>query len=56
MARAKVVAKAKTSASARKKPVKAGSTHRQHGGLPTRKVILITSKIKADIEKRNNNG
>lgn len=56
MARGTVVAKAKTSASIRKRPVKAGSTHRQHGGLPTRKVILITSKIKADIEKRNNNG
>lgn len=56
MARAKVVAKAKTGVTVKKSPVKAGSTHRQHGGLPTRKVILITSKIKADIEKRNNNG
>lgn len=56
MAKARFIAKAKTSASVKKRPVKAGSTHRQHGGLPTRKVILITSKIKADIEKRNNNG
>lgn len=56
MARAKVVAKGKTKASVKKKPIKAGSTNRQHGGLPTQKVILITSKIKADIEKRKNNG
>ena len=56
MARAKVVAKGKTKAIVKKSPIKAGSTHRQHGGLPTRKVILITSKVKADIEKRKNNG
>lgn len=55
MARAKVVAKAKTSASVKKRPVKAG-TNRKHGGFPTQKVILITSKIKADIAKRQNNG
>ena len=55
MARAKVVAKGKTSASARKRPVKAG-TNRGHGGFPTQKVILITSKIKADIAKKKNTG
>lgn len=55
MAKARFIAKAKTTASARKKPVKAG-TNRGHGGFPTQKVILITSKIKADIAKKKNNG
>jgi len=55
MARGKVVAKAKTSASVRKRPVKAGA-NRKHGGFPTQKIILITSKIKADIKKKKNDG
>lgn len=56
MARGKVVAKAKTKAGVKKRPpVKAG-TNRGHGGFPTQKVILITSKIKADIAKKKNNG
>ena len=55
MAKARFIAKAKTSASVKKRPVKAG-TYRGHGGFPTQKVILITSKIKADIAKKKNNG
>lgn len=47
MARAKVVAKAKTSATAKKRPVKAGSTHTSTtGGIMTTKVIAIAKKKK----------
>lgn len=47
MARAKVVAKAKTSASVKKRPVKAGSTHTSTtGGIMTTKVIAIAKKKK----------
>jgi hypothetical protein len=47
MARAKVVAKAKTGATVRKKPVKAGSTHTSTtGGIMTTKVIAIAKKKK----------
>lgn len=47
MARAKVVAKAKTSASAKKRPVKAGSTYtKTTGGIMTTKVIAIAKKKK----------
>lgn len=45
MARAKVVAKAKTKASVKKAPVKAGSTHtNKTGGIMTSKVIAIAKK------------
>lgn len=51
----KVKAKAKVSTKPPKKnPVKAGSTPRPHGGLPTKKVILITNKIIADYKKKKN--
>lgn len=48
MARAKVVAKAKTSASAKKRPpIKAGSTYtKTTGGIMTTKVIAIAKKKK----------
>lgn len=39
-------AKAKVKTSVKRKPVKAGSKNQSHGGLPTKKVVLITSKIK----------
>lgn len=42
-----VKVKGKVKASTRKKPVKAGSTPRPHGGFPTQKVILITKKLKS---------
>ena len=40
-------AKVKTKVKVKKKPVKAGSTSRPHGGFPTKKVIKITAKLKA---------
>ena len=40
-------AKVKTKVKVKKKPVKAGSTPRPHGGFPTKKVIKITAKLKA---------
>lgn len=47
MARAKVVAKAKTGATVRKSPVKAGSSHtKTTGGIMTTKVIAIAKKKK----------
>lgn len=47
MARAKVVAKAKTSASVKNRPVKAGSTHTSTtGGIMTTQVIAIAKKKK----------
>lgn len=47
MARAKVVAKAKTSASARKRPVKAGSTMPKNiGGIVNVKTLAIAHLIK----------
>lgn len=36
----------KTTAKAKKKPVKAGSSYKGHGGLPTGKVVAIVKKIK----------
>lgn len=54
MARAKVVAKAKTSAKKRP-PIKAGSTNRGgNGGIFTTKVIAIAKQRKQN--KGNNNG
>ena len=50
MARGKVVAKAKTSASVRKRPVKAGA-NRKHGGFPTQKIILILNYISRYLQK-----
>lgn len=47
----KSIAKGKTKAKVKKAPVKAGA-NRKHGGFPTQKIILITSKIKADIEQK----
>lgn len=44
MAKGKVKAKVKTSV--KKKPVKAGSTPRPHGGFPTAKVAKIVTSIK----------
>lgn len=38
--------KAKVSTSVKKKPVKAGSTPRPHGGFPTAKVAKIVTSIK----------
>lgn len=55
MAKGKVIAKVGARAKVKKVPIKAGA-NRGHGGFPTQKIILITSKIKADIEKRENNG
>lgn len=52
MSKGKVVVKGKTKTKVKKSPVKAGSTHKEHGGLPTQKVILITSKIKVDKAKQ----
>lgn len=56
MARAKVVAKAKTSATVKKRPpIKAGSTNRGgNGGIFTRKVIAIAKQRKQN--KGNKNG
>lgn len=36
----------KTKAKAKKKPVKAGSSYKGHGGLPTAKLVAIMKKIK----------
>lgn len=49
MAKATASVKAKV----KKKPVKAGSTPRPHGGIPTDKIVEIRAKIIADIKKRN---
>lgn len=38
--------KGKVKATTRKKPVKAGSTPRPHGGFPTATVAKIVTKIK----------
>lgn len=56
MARAKVVAKAKTGATVTKRPpIKAGSTNRGgNGGILTTKVIAIAKKRKQN--KGNKNG
>lgn len=49
MARAKVVAKAKTGATVKKKPVKAGSTYtKTTGGIMTTKVIATAKKKKGN--------
>lgn len=39
-------AKGKIKSSVKKKPVKAGSTDKTHGGFPTAKVVKIVTKIK----------
>jgi hypothetical protein len=36
----------KTKVKAKKKPVKAGSSYKGHGGLPTAKLVAIMKKIK----------
>lgn len=47
MARAKVVAKAKTSTSVKKKPIKAGSTMPKNvGGILNVKVVATAKKVK----------
>lgn len=47
MARGKVVAKAKTKAKVKRKPVKAGSTHTSTtGGIMTTKIVAIAKKKK----------
>lgn len=38
--------------SVKRKPKKAGSTPRPHGGFPTGKIIAIRAKILSDIEKK----
>lgn len=35
----------KTSAKVKRKPVKAGSSYKGHGGLPTAKVVAIVKKL-----------
>ena len=41
-----MVATSKVSTKVKKKPIKAGSTRRKHGGFPTQKVITISTKIR----------
>ena len=36
----------KTKATTKKKPVKAGSSYKGHGGLPTAKLVAIMKKVK----------
>lgn len=38
--------KGKVKANVKKKPIKAGSTPRPHGGFPTQAVIKLNAKIK----------
>ena len=40
------MAKAKIKSNVKRKPVKAGSTDKTHGGFPTAKVVKIVTKIK----------
>ena len=47
-------AKGKLKATTRKKPIKAGSTDKTHGGFPTQKAILIRSAIIANLKKKGN--
>lgn len=44
--------KGKVKAKVKKKPVKAGSTDKSHGGAPTSKLVKIVTKIK----NKNKNG
>jgi hypothetical protein len=37
---------AKTKAGTKKKPVKAGSSSKKHGGLPTQKLVMIMKRTK----------
>jgi hypothetical protein len=39
-------ASVKTKAKMKKKPVKAGSSYKAHGGLPTAKLVAIMKKAK----------
>lgn len=47
-------AKATIKAKVKKKPVKAGSTDKTHGGFPTQKAILIRSQIIANVKRKTN--
>lgn len=49
-----MAASAKVSTKVKKKPIKAGSTQRPHGGFPTNKAVLIRAKLIADVKKKNN--
>lgn len=40
----------KTKAKAKKKPVKAGSSNMEHGGVPTSKIVKIRAKLLSELK------
>lgn len=41
-----------TKPSTKKKPVKAGSSSRPHGGAPTGKIVKVRTKILTEVKKK----